>query len=269
MPAAKSQPSILETKGLSKVYKSLRGSVLALSDISLAIPPGITGLVGSNGSGKSTLIRLLTTLEQPTRGEICFHGLPLRNKQRRRYRQTIGYVPQDVRFVPTMNCREALLYVGWVAGLDAKTTRSRIPEVLALVGLANAEKQPTRALSGGQNRRLGVAAALIHDPKILLLDEPTAGLDPQARIQVRNIISTVGTKIPVVVSTHLSDDVTVLADHVIALHQGKVAFAGPWKKLDDLGRMWDMRNAMADPLERALAALTNNHDKEGSAHDLS
>ena len=177
------------------------------------------------------------------------------SKTRDAYRQRIGYVPQDVRFISTMSCSDALAYAGWVAGLSRSEYRARIPEVLAEVGLPEVANARVGSLSGGQNRRIGIAAALMHRPDVIYFDEPTAGLDPQARFEVRNLIRSVGERATVVISTHLTDDVDSLADHVIALHTGRVAFEGSWQQLQQHA---GPATHSSDPLEEALAVIAQS-----------
>lgn len=227
----------------------------ALDNVSAQLPEGITTLIGANGSGKSTLIRVLCTLEAADGGSFSVDGERIEGKTRDAYRQRIGYVPQDVRFVSTMSCQDALAYAGWVAGMSRSEYRARIPEVLAEVGLPEVANARVGSLSGGQNRRIGIAAALMHRPDVIYFDEPTAGLDPQARFEVRNLIRSVGERATVVISTHLTDDVDSLADHVIALHTGRVAFEGSWQQLQQHA---GPATHSSDPLEEALAVIAKS-----------
>lgn len=250
------------TRFLSKTYRTRKGSTDALKDVSVAIPPGVTALIGSNGSGKSTLMRLLCTLEEPSRGSFTVAGDVIAGKARTSYRQRIGYVPQDVHFVSTMTCKDALSYAGWVAGLNRPQYLARVPEVLSLVELSGTENARVGALSGGQTRRIGIAAALMHSPDILFFDEPTAGLDPHARIEVRRIVERLGTEATVVLSTHLSDDIESLSQHVIALHAGRVAFEGTWDELKSAARQ-EMEGLTTDDLESALAFIAGSAQRRG------
>lgn len=227
----------------------------ALDNVSAQLPEGITTLIGANGSGKSTLIRVLCTLEAADGGSFSVDGERIEGKTRDAYRQRIGYVPQDVRFISTMSCSDALAYAGWVAGMSRSEYRARIPEVLAEVGLPEVANARVGSLSGGQNRRIGIAAALMHRPDVIYFDEPTAGLDPQARFEVRNLIRSVGERATVVISTHLTDDVDSLADHVIALHEGRVAFEGSWQQLQQHA---GPATHSSDPLEEALAVIAQS-----------
>lgn len=260
---------MLELHNLSKEYRGPKGKTHALRDVTVEIQPGITGLIGPNGSGKSTLMRLLTTIERPTSGELRLNGQPITGKALALYRLGIGYVPQDVRFVPSMSLTRSLEYAGWVAGLSRRDCLKRIPEVLQHVHLEHALHQPVSSLSGGQNRRLGIAAALLHEPQILFFDEPTAGLDPQSRLEVREILQGFGKEVTVVISSHLADDIARLSDHIIALDQGGLVFSGQWNDILEIAQSHGGENQSSDPLEVVLGYLAqstqsgHNHERGG------
>lgn len=247
---------MIELQTLSKTYRTGGRVVDALDKVSAHLPKSITALIGDNGSGKSTLIRILCTLETADSGSFAVDGVRIDGKARIAYREQIGYVPQDVRFVSTMSCKDALAYAGWVAGLSRSEYLARIPEVLDEVGLSQVADARVGSLSGGQNRRIGIAAALMHHPHILYFDEPTAGLDPQARFEVRNLIRSVGERATVVISTHLTDDVNSLADHVVALNRGCVTYEGGWRQLQQAATSAGSLAHSSDALEAALAYLS-------------
>ena len=165
---------------------------------------------------------------------------------------------RDVHFASTMTCRDALAYAGWVAGLDRQAYLRRIPEVLDLVELPEIENSRVSNLSGGQTRRVGIAAALIHSPDILFLDEPTAGLDPQARIEVRRLLKRLKDSATIILSTHLQDDLEHVADSVVALHNGRVAYEGAWDRLRDVSTE-NFSSVSTDNLERALAYVASRN----------
>ncbi|AWB84004.1 ABC transporter ATP-binding protein [Corynebacterium liangguodongii] len=256
---------LIETHTLSKVYRTRGRTIEALKDVSVRFPAGVTALIGSNGSGKSTLMRILCTIESASRGSFRLNGNVIEGKARALYRLRIGYVPQDVRFVSTMSCKDVLAYAGWVAGLDRKRYLTRIPEVLELVDLPDAVNARIGSLSGGQNRRIGIAAALMHEPEILFLDEPTAGLDPQARIEVRKILNQVASTATVVFSTHLADDVATLAQRVIAMNAGRAAYEGSWNELVEAAMQSQDADLTHDDLELALTHVANTSADKGSA----
>ena len=246
------------TSSLSKTFRSRTGTTEAVKDVSVTFPPGLSVLIGANGSGKSTLIRLLCTIEKPTRGGFSIDGSEIAGRALANYRRRIGYVPQDVHFASTMTCRDALAYAGWVAGLDRRAYLRRIPEVLEMIELPEIENSRVGNLSGGQTRRVGIAASLIHSPDILFLDEPTAGLDPQARIEVRHLLNRLKDSATIILSTHLQDDLEHVADNVVALHNGRVAYEGEWSRLKAVSAD-DFSSVSTDPLERALAYVASKN----------
>ncbi|MEX3517199.1 ATP-binding cassette domain-containing protein [Corynebacterium camporealensis] len=246
---------MLVTSRLTKDYRSGSRHKFALKNVSVSFPGGVTSLIGPNGSGKSTLMRVLTTVEKPTSGHFAVDGYAIERAVVSDYRMRIGYVPQEVRFVPRMRVREALEYAGWVAGMSRADYHARVAEVLSLVGLSDKEHHRVGSLSGGQTRRLGIAAALMHQPSIYFLDEPSAGLDPQARIDVRNIIKEIGASATVVVSSHFTDDVAGLSNHVVTLNQGRVSFEGTWEELHQATVASGAGANSVDPLEGALSYL--------------
>lgn len=246
------------TSSLSKTFRSRTGTTEAVKDVSVTFPPGLSVLIGANGSGKSTLIRLLCTIEKPTRGGFSIDGSEIAGRALANYRRRIGYVPQDVHFASTMTCRDALAYAGWVAGLDRRAYLRRIPEVLEMIELPEIENSRVGNLSGGQTRRVGIAASLIHSPDILFLDEPTAGLDPQARIEVRHLLNRLKDSATIILSTHLQDDLEHVADNVVALHNGRVAYKGEWSRLKAVSAD-DFSSVSTDPLERALAYVASKN----------
>ncbi|MDK6492475.1 ABC transporter ATP-binding protein [Corynebacterium coyleae] len=249
---------MIRTNSLSKTFKSRTGTTEAVKDVSVTFPPGLSVLIGGNGSGKSTLIRLLCTIEKPTRGGFSVDGTEIAGRALVNYRRRIGYVPQDVRFASTMTCRDALAYAGWVAGLDRRAYLRRIPEVLEMIELPEIENSRVSNLSGGQTRRVGIAASLIHSPDILFLDEPTAGLDPQARIEVRHLLNRLKDSATIILSTHLQDDLEHVADNVVALHNGRIAYEGEWNRLKAVSAD-SFSSVSTDPLERALAYVASKH----------
>lgn len=244
---------MIETITLTKTYRSAGRHGKALSDVSVTLPHGVTALIGSNGSGKSTLLRILSTIERADQGSFKVNGQLIDRRTLAQYRAQIGYVPQDVRFVSRMKCKDVLEYAGWVAGMDQKACRERIPEVLKIFGLEDLENARVGEVSGGQNRRIGIAAALMHNPSIIFCDEPTAGLDPQARIEVRNSLKAAAKNATVVLSSHLAEDVSTLAQHIVALDHGRVTFEGTWWEL--LANASDGAVSTGDELEMCLAYL--------------
>lgn len=183
---------------LSKNY----GKRAALEKVSLTIPSGMYGLLGRNGAGKTSLMRILATLSVPSGGEISMNGIPI--KETEKIREIVGYLPQDFSFYRNMSVYDAMDYLGLLSNIPDKIRKERISELLEQVNLKADMRTKIKALSGGMKRRLGIAQALLHNPQILIVDEPTAGLDPEERIRFRNLLSEFAEDRIVILSTHIS-----------------------------------------------------------------
>jgi ABC-type multidrug transport system ATPase subunit len=228
----------IKIDGLSKVYPN---GTRALHDIDLRIESGLFGLLGPNGAGKTTLMKILVTLMKPTRGTVKIDGLDLQ-RNRREIRAMLGYLPQEFRMFPKLRTWEFLEYAACLAGLnDVRSRRRAVDEMLEQVGLFDARDRLTRKLSGGMKRRLGIAQALIGDPKIVIVDEPTTGLDPEERIRFRNLLSGMSHRdIIIILSTHIVGDISSTCQGMALLSDGELAFAGEPSALIDKarGRAW-------------------------------
>lgn len=228
----------IKIEGLSQVYNNGKK---ALDQVNLTIQPGMFGLLGPNGAGKSTLMRILVTLMKPTAGKITVNGLDLQDK-RGEIRKMIGYLPQDFRFFSNLKTWEFLDYAAGLSGLKNRKTRTAlVDEWLEKVGLFDARDRQANKLSGGMKRRLGIAQALIGNPKIIIVDEPTTGLDPEERIRFRNILSELGQKDAIIIlSTHIVGDISSLCRDLALLNDGKVGFNGPPEQLiaTTKGHVW-------------------------------
>lgn len=225
------------------------GPRFTLGPISLGITAGVTCLVGANGAGKSTLFRLAAKVDRPTSGTIALHAA--------KSRTGLGYLPQDPQFPNGATCEEFLHYVAWLQLVPKASRATAVADALTQVGLQDRKSSRIKTLSGGMRRRLGIAHALVHDPVLILLDEPTAGLDPKQRIALRDTISDVSRDRIIIVSTHLVEDVRGLADRVIVINEGTVVFDG------DIGAL--EKHAESDApgdtdLERAIATLIGNSE---------
>ncbi|MHC0432768.1 ATP-binding cassette domain-containing protein [Streptomyces sp. O3] len=219
------------------------GGAFTLGPLTLDIADGVTCLVGPNGAGKSTFFRLVAHVDKPTAGELSLTGDG---------NAGLGYLPQDPELPKAATCEEFLYYVAWLQKLPSSASDQAVSSALEHTGLTEQRKRKIRQLSGGMARRLGIAHAIIHDPALLLLDEPTAGLDPRQRIALRETISRLGTGRIVIVSTHLVEDIRGLADRVIVLNDGSVAYDGDITGLEKLSA----DDAPGDTeLERAIASL--------------
>lgn len=214
----------IEIRNLSKTYG--RG-FKALDDVELNIKDGLFGLLGPNGAGKSTLMRILVTLMVPSSGEVLVNGKDIMS-HRREIRKMVGYLPQDFRFFAKLRAWEFLDYAARLAGMDSKTERrERVDEMLTSVGLYEFRNRMANKLSGGMKRRLGIAQALIARPSIIVVDEPTTGLDPEERIRFRNLLSDLGrSETIIILSTHIVGDISSTCNQMALLNEGEVVYHG-------------------------------------------
>jgi ABC-2 type transport system ATP-binding protein len=204
---------------IEHVTKRYRGGVVALRDFSLDLRPGVLGLLGPNGAGKTTLMSILATITRATEGRVLWNGTDVA-KDPDLLRSVLGYLPQDFGVYPNLNAVEFLQYLAAVKGLDAHTATRRIDELLQLVNLADVRKRPLGGYSGGMKQRVGIAQALLNDPQLLIVDEPTAGLDPEERIRFRNLLSDLSGERIVVPSTHIVSDVEATATDIALISSG-------------------------------------------------
>ena len=205
---------------LNNVTKKF-GKFTALEDINLEFSNGVYGLLAPNGAGKTTLIKMLTTLIFPTSGEILWNGDEIVNLDEN-YRDVIGYLPQDFGYYKNHSPQDFLLYIAALKGIDRNTAKRRTDELIEIVGLSNVKNKKMRKFSGGMVQRVGIAQAMLNDPQILILDEPTAGLDPKERVRFRNLISTLSKDRIVILSTHIVSDIETIANHVIMFKDHKL-----------------------------------------------
>lgn len=221
----------IRIENLDKIYKN---GHKALTDINLTIEDGMFGLLGPNGAGKSTLMRILVTLMKPSNGRVLVNGMDLQ-KHRKEVRALLGYLPQDFRFFAKYRTWEFLDYSARLAGLKNRAQRNQaVEQMLEQVGLYEARDRRAGRLSGGMKRRLGIAQAIIGDPKILIVDEPTTGLDPDERIRFRNILSKMTEKeMIVILSTHIVGDISSTCRSMALLEKGKLVFVGAPDELID------------------------------------
>ena len=234
----------LSIEGVGKRY---RGNVWGLRGFSLDLEPGVLGLLGPNGAGKSTLMRILATITRPTEGRVTWDGADI-VREPDRLRAVLGYLPQDFGVYPNLSAVELLEYLAAVKGLDAASARRRIGELLALVNLTEARKRPLGGYSGGMKQRIGIAQALLNDPKLLIVDEPTVGLDPEERVRFRNLLSDLGGERIVILSTHIVSDVEATANGIAIVDHGRLlAHAAPEDLLRRVeGKVWEWVLPSAD-----------------------
>lgn len=201
------------------------GSVNAVDHVSCTLGRGVYGLLGVNGAGKTTLMRMLTTLVKPTSGAITLDGKDIFGLDRS-YRNLLGYLPQEFGVYPEFTVEDYLLYIASIKGLRPAAAKERVKALLHQVGLTKARNKKMKALSGGMKRRAGIAQAMLNDPKILILDEPTAGLDPNERIRFRNLISELASDRIVLLSTHIVSDIESIADEILLMKDGTITTSG-------------------------------------------
>jgi ABC-2 type transport system ATP-binding protein len=224
----------IEIKGLNKIYPNGKH---ALKDVNMTIENGLFGLLGPNGAGKSSLMRILVTLMKPSSGQILFNGLDLQ-KNRKEIRTMLGYLPQDFRFFAQLRTYEFLDYIARLAGMTSSSKRKEAVErMLEEVGLYEARNRFANNLSGGMKRRLGIAQALIGDPKIIIVDEPTTGLDPEERIRFRNLLTRITDRdVIIILSTHIVGDISSTCTDMALMNQGTLAFKGSPDKLIEMAK---------------------------------
>jgi len=225
---------------IDNVSKRYSGGNWALRNFSLQLSPGVLGLLGPNGAGKTTLMSILATITRATEGRVTWNGQDLAAHPDS-LRATLGYLPQDFGVYPNLNAVEFLEYLAAVKGLDAASSKQRIDELLNLVNLTDVRKRPLGSYSGGMKQRIGIAQALLNDPQLLIVDEPTAGLDPEERVRFRNLLSELSGERIVILSTHIVSDVEATATDIALIAQGSlVAHASPENLLQRVeGRVWE------------------------------
>ncbi|RIW28699.1 ABC transporter ATP-binding protein [Bacillus salacetis] len=211
----------LTIEGISKTFKERHGEIKALDNLYLEFTNGVYGILGANGSGKTTLMRILATVMKPTAGAVYLNGRDIAQMDAE-YRDLIGYLPQQVGLYKNFSAEKLLHYIAALKGLTKQEAKDKVEETLELVGLHKDRKKKVGKFSGGMKRRIGIAQALLNDPKILIVDEPTAGLDPKERIRFRNLLSKISANRIVLLSTHIVSDIEFIAKEVLILKDGKL-----------------------------------------------
>lgn len=227
----------LQLQHLSKQY----GTKRAVDNINVSLVPGVYGLLGANGAGKSTLMRMICGILKATSGEIRLNGKTMQELGEQYYTH-FGYMPQDFGFYPDFSAREFMLYMAAVKGLPKKKAKSRTEKLLAMVNLQDVADQKIKSYSGGMKQRLGIAQAELNNPSILILDEPTAGLDPKERVRFRNLISDFAKQKIVILSTHIVSDVSYIADTILMMKNGRFLLQEPMATVTDSikGKVWEL-----------------------------
>lgn len=214
----------METKIVLKDVDKFYGKKQALKKVNLTITEGMFGLLGKNGAGKTTLMKVLATLHSQSNGHVEICSVPI--TESKRIRSMIGYLPQDFSMYGSMSVYEAMDYLGVLSGLTKQERRERIPYLLEQVNLLNNRRTKVKAMSGGMRRRLGIAQALLHNPRVLIVDEPTAGLDPEERVRFRNLLCEIAKDRIVLLSTHIVGDVEATCEQIAVMDEGEIIYHG-------------------------------------------
>lgn len=244
------------------------GSTIAVDRVSAAFSPGVYGLLGANGAGKTTLMRMICDVLRPTAGCVRWNGTPI-DRLGADYRSQLGYLPQDFGYYPDFSALDFMLYLSALKGLGPQAARRRSLELLDLVGLRGVAKRKIRTFSGGMKQRLGIAQAVINDPAVLVLDEPTAGLDPKERVRFRNLISSLSQDKVVILSTHIVSDVEYIASRILVMRAGSIVSVGTVEEIvrGVAGRVWEciVTPREADAMAARMTVGNLHYDRDGMA----
>ena len=251
---------------VERLSKSYGRAVQALSNVDFTLGPGVLGLLGPNGAGKSTLMRILATITRPSSGKVLWNDTDIaRNPDA--LREGLGYLPQDFGVYPNLNAVEFLEYLAAVKGIAAAPARKRIGELLEIVNLTDVAKRPLGGYSGGMRQRVGIAQALLNDPQLLIVDEPTAGLDPEERLRFRNILSDIGFDRLVIFSTHIVSDIESIATEIAVMKAGRlITIAAPPDFLRAArGSVWEVTipSERFDDVRKSLRIARSSRSSNG------
>lgn len=249
----------LQLQNIGKQY----GKKCAVENVNVCLTPGIYGLLGANGAGKTTLMRMICGVLKPTSGEIKFDGKSI-DTLGEQYYEHLGYMPQDFGFYPDFTAREFMMYMAAVKGLDKRQAVSRTETLLNMVNLKNVADKKIKSYSGGMKQRLGIAQAELNNPSILILDEPTAGLDPKERVRFRNLISDFAKEKIVILSTHIVSDVSYIADMILMMKDGRFILQEPMSTVTDgiKGKVWELfaDERTAEKYNRQFSVVNLHHE---------
>lgn len=246
---------------LTKEFSDIK----AVDHISINLRPGIIGLLGENGAGKTTLIRMITSLMKPSTGNILLNGQDI-YKLNEKYRNVLGYLPQDFGYYPDLNPLDYLGYIASIKAIPPSIAKRRIKDLLHAVSLWEVRKKKIKKFSGGMIQRLGIAQALLNDPKVLILDEPTSGLDPEERYRFRQLLSSLASDKIILLSTHIVSDVEHIADQIILMHKGKILDSGSVNELIQKipVRAWKIKKDLTKPYSFKPNCLITSSNKNGN-----
>ncbi|MBO0994451.1 ABC transporter ATP-binding protein [Bacillus sp. SD088] len=254
---------LLELDNITKKYDD----TVVLDRVSFRLKPGVYGLLGSNGSGKTTLFRIICGVMKQTAGTITYNHDNVRSNPDA-FRSVLGFLPQDFSYYPDFTAMKFMLYIAALKGLNKNVAKKRCLELLKLVGLEDVRNKKIKKYSGGMKQRLGIAQAMINDPEILILDEPTVGLDPKERVRFRNLISSFSENKIVILSTHIVSDVEYIADEILVLNQGKLENRGASSELVNTiqGYVWEsvVKPAKLDEMLAKHIISNQKHETRGT-----
>ena len=263
---------MISIKSLTKTYKSNGRAVQALNGIDLEIGPGMFGLLGPNGAGKTTLMRILAGIVNPSGGQVSVAGNDLTHENgKQAVKAMLGYLPQELGMYPEMSAYQFVDYMAILKGMDdGRERRQKTEQVLEMVGLAAEANRKVKGFSGGMKRRVGIAQALVNDPKLLIVDEPTAGLDPEERIRFRNLLVNLAADRAVILSTHIVEDIGQTCRDMAVLSQGRVVFRGSPTDLTRAaeGHVWTLTTNATEKPNHDLTVVSMLHLAEGVQYRL-
>lgn len=251
---------------IQKLSKNYGNEVQALNNIDLTIQRGMFGLLGPNGAGKTTLMRIIAGLLRPSSGDLEIFGYDVTNSQgKQAVKGMLGYLPQELGLYPNLSAREFLDYMGILKGITDKRARhAQVDELLELVRLNDTGKRPLKAFSGGMKRRVGIAQALLGNPKLLIVDEPTVGLDPEERVRIRNMLADMASRCTVILSTHVIEDIGHSCNDLAIINKGEVLFRGaPTDLIEQAqGKVWSIRTQGEHP-DNSLQVVSTIQFQDG------
>jgi ABC-2 type transport system ATP-binding protein len=263
---------MIEICGLTKIYGMGKRSVTALSGVDLEITQGMFGLLGPNGAGKTTLMRILAGIVHPSEGKARVHDHDLSSeKGREAVKSMLGYLPQELGMYPDLTARQFVDYMAILKGVNIPAQRKKkVAEVIDMVGMSDSAERKIKGFSGGMKRRVGIAQALVNDPKILIVDEPTAGLDPEERIRFRNLLVDMASERVVILSTHIVEDISQTCQDMAVLSKGRIVFRGSPQELIQAaeGNVWTVITKDMNKPNHGMTVVSMLHLAEGIQYRL-
>ena len=263
---------MIEITALTKTYQTGKRAVNALNGISLQIGVGMFGLLGPNGAGKTTLMRTLAGIVNPSSGEVHINGHNLSTEGgKQAVKSMLGYLPQELGMYPDLTAAQFVDYMAILKGMDdSRVRRQSVEQMLEIVGLGHEAGRKIKGFSGGMKRRVGIAQALVNDPQLLIVDEPTAGLDPEERIRFRNLLVRLATERTVILSTHIVEDIGQTCRDVAVLAQGQIIFRGSPAELTEsaVGHVWTLNSNQPEKPDYKLTVVSMLHLAEGVQYRL-